>query len=177
MDAEVIATRGGSVSLVVNAGGDGIDSNGAIAIAGGTIVVSGSEGNTNGAQDYNGTAVISGGTVFAAGASGMVENFSDTSTQAAFMVSLTGSSGETVVSDAAGNVILTAEVDKNFQALVVSSPDLIVGETYTVTSGENTAEVSLTDIVTGSDVGSMMRGIGGMGGPNREKNPEVKDEE
>ena len=150
-------------TLYVNADGDGIDSNGDGAITGGTVVVSGPENSMNGALDYNGTATVSGGTLVAAGASGMAENFSDTPTQAAFLISLTGDGGEISVSDAAGRVILSAQVEKGFQTVVVSSPELSVGETYTVTCGDASAEITLTDTVTGADSG-VTTGFGPMGG-------------
>ena len=154
-------------TLYVNADGDGIDSNGDITISGGIVVVSGPENGANGSLDYNGTAIISGGTVIAAGASGMAENFSEGSTQAAFLVGLNGGAGTINVSDADGNVILSAELEKSYATVVVSSPELIVGETYTVASGEASAEITLTDTVTGADAGGMggmgdMRGMGGM---------------
>jgi len=142
-------------TLTVNAGGDGIDSNGDLLVTGGTVVVSGPVSNMNGALDYNGTATVSGGTVVAAGASGMAENFSESSTQAAFLVSLAGDAGEIRVCDSEGNVILAADVDKRFETVVISSPDLAVGGTYTVTCGDASAEITLTDIVTGADSGGM----------------------
>jgi len=156
-----IEISGGTLS--VNAGGDGIDSNGDLVITGGTVVVSGPVSNMNGALDYNGTATISGGTIVAAGASGMAENFSETSTQAAFLVSLTGNAGEIRVCDAEGNAILAAEVEKPFETVVISSPDLNVGENYSVACGDASTEITLTDIVTGSDSGGMEGGPGNMG--------------
>lgn len=48
---------------------------------------------------------------------GMEENFSDSSTQAAFLVNLTGDAGEIRLSDAEGNVILSAEVEKSFETI------------------------------------------------------------
>jgi len=161
----LIEISGGT--LTVNAGGDGIDSNGDLVVTGGTVVVSGPVSNMNGALDYNGTATISGGTVVAAGASGMGENFSDSSTQAAFLVSLTGDAGEIRVCDAAGNVILAAEVEKSFGTVVISCPGLTVGETYTVTCGDSSVEITLTDIVTGADSGYVEM----MGGPNPSEMP------
>ena len=156
----LIEISGGT--LTVNAGGDGIDSNGDLLVTGGTVVVSGPVSNMNGALDYNGTATISGGTVVAAGASGMGENFSDTSTQAAFLVSLAGEAGEIRVIDAQGNVILAAELEKDFETVVISSPELAVGETYTVTRGDASAEITLTDTVTGADSGGMTGAPGNM---------------
>lgn len=151
-------------TLAVNAYGDGIDSNGDILISGGSVVVSGPANNMNGALDCNGTATITGGSVVAAGASGMAENFSDTSTQAAFLVSLEGDGGEIAVTDGEGDIVLTADVEKAFGTVVVSSPNLAVGETYTVTCGDASAEITLTGTVTGADAAA----LGGMaGGPGQ----------
>ena len=154
--------------LYVNASGDGIDSNGDILITGGTVVVSGPENNMNGALDCNGTATVTGGTVVAAGASGMAENFSESSTQAAFLVALQGEAGEIAVTDAGGGVILSAVVEKSFGTVVVSCPGLVVGETYTVSCGDAAAQITLTDTVTGQDTAAMggMMG-GGWGGMPR----------
>ncbi len=161
--------------LTVNATGDGIDSNGDLVITGGTVTVSGPTMNANGAIDYNGNAVISGGTLIAACASGMAENLSDTSTQPAFLVNLTGDGGEVTVSDSAGDIIMTGTVEKSFGVLVISCADLAVGETYTVTAGENSAEITLTDMITGSDAGAMAGGPmpGQTGGPENERTDDV----
>lgn len=155
-------------ALAVNAYGDGIDSNGDILVSGGTVVVSGPENNMNGALDCNGTATVTGGTVVAAGASGMAENFSESSTQAAFLVALQGEAGEIAVTDAGGGVILSAVVEKSFGTVVVSCPGLVVGETYTVSCGDAAAQITLTDTVTGQDTAAMggMMG-GGWGGMPR----------
>lgn len=153
-------------TLYVNASGDGIDSNGDLNISGGTVVVSGPTVGANGALDYNGTATVSGGTVIAAGISGMAENFSDSSTQAAFLVSLTADAGEITVTDADGNVVASATVEKGFETVVVSSPALVIGETYTVACGESSAEITLTDTITGANSGGMGGGPSqGMGSP------------
>lgn len=156
-------------ALAVNAYGDGIDSNGDILISGGSVVVSGPVNNMNGALDCNGTATVTGGTVVAAGASGMAENFSDTSTQAAFLVSLEGDGGEIAVTDGEGDIVLTADVEKAFGTVVVSSPNLAVGETYTVSCGDAVAGITLTDTVTGADTAA----LGGMaGGPGQGQLPD-----
>lgn len=158
----LIAISGGT--LTVNAEGDGIDSNGDLTVTGGTIVVSGPQNSMNGALDYNGTATISGGTLVAAGASGMAENFSDASAQPVFLVSLAADAGEITVADADGSTVLAATVEKSFGTVVVSCPELAVGETYTVSCGDASAEITLTDTVTGSDESAMaMPAMGGFG--------------
>ena len=66
-------------------------------------------------------------------------------------------SGEIRISDSEGNVVASYTPEKEYQCVVISHPDLKVGETYTVTGGDLTTTVELTDTITGS-------GFGGMGG-------------
>ena len=153
-----ISISGGT--LYVNASGDGIDSNGSLSVSGGTIVVSGPTNSGNGALDYNGSGIITGGTVIAAGASGMAENFSSGSTQPAAMVSLSGQAGTITVADAQGNVILSGAVEKSYDCVVISAPELAVGQSYTVSNGSASVEVTQTETIVGSGMG----GFGGHGG-------------
>ena len=159
-----IRISGGVVT--VNADGDGIDSNGNLIVTGGTVTVSGPTNSGNGALDYNGTAVITGGTFVAAGAAGMDQSFTSGSTQAALLTYMNGSAGTLTVTDAAGNVVITAELEKSWQSLVISSPDLTVGSSYTLRSGSVTATANLTSQLTGSaqGMGGFGGGMGGFGG-------------
>ena len=59
--------------LYVNAGGDGLDSNGSIERTGGTVIVNGPTNDGNGPLDYLGTFNISGGLLVAVGSSGMAQ--------------------------------------------------------------------------------------------------------
>jgi hypothetical protein len=152
---------GGVVTL--DASGDGLDSNGYLYVQGGRIIVSGPTNSGNGAMDYGIAADISGGTVVAAGASGMAQNFSDTSTQCTFLVNFdqTIPGGEILtVTDSTGVEILTCALDKDYQCVVISTPDLVQGETYTVTAGSAKQEVTLNSVVTGGG-GGFMGGFGG----------------
>jgi hypothetical protein len=152
---------GGTIRL--DASGDGLDSNGYLYVEGGMIIVSGPTNSGNGAMDYGIEAVISGGTLVAAGASGMAQNFSDTSTQCVFLVNFdqTIRGGETLtVTDSNGSEILTCTLDKDYQCAVISTPDLVQGETYTVTAGSATQEVTLDSVVTGGG-GGFWGGFGG----------------
>ena len=159
-DGSSIVINGGN--LYVNAQGDGIDSNGDLTVNGGTIVVSGPTSSGNGALDGNGTIAINGGTVIAAGAAGMVETFGASSTQVSFLTNLNGAAGSEIkVTDQNGNVLLSGTVEKNLQCVVVSSPDLQVGETYTVSAGSASATVTVSAV---SSSGSGMGGWGGFGG-------------
>ncbi|MEK3985562.1 carbohydrate-binding domain-containing protein [Paenibacillus sp. FSL K6-3166] len=134
--ANVLTISGGT--LTVDATGDGLDSNGSIVMSGGTVIVNGPTNSGNGALDYDGSFEQSGGTLIAAGSSGMAQATSDTSSQHA--VSMTfpqiQKAGALVhLEDSEGNTILTFAPSKDYQSLVMSSPDLKDGGSYTLYSG------------------------------------------
>ncbi|MBQ8082000.1 MAG: carbohydrate-binding domain-containing protein [Clostridia bacterium] len=164
-DGSSITVNGGT--LYVNADGDGIDANGDLTVNGGTVVVSGSTNSGNSALDYNGTGSVNGGTVVAAGAYGMAETFGSASTQVSFMANLTGGAGTITVTDANGKVLLTGDVEKNYQCVVISSPELQIGETYTVSNDTGSVQVTVSAVANGSS-GNWGVG-GGHGGWNRQQ--------
>ncbi|TCK92697.1 uncharacterized protein DUF4353 [Natranaerovirga hydrolytica] len=132
--------------IVVNAQGDGIDSNGHIDMTGGVVIVNGPTAHMDSAIDYDGVFEISGGTLIAAGSSGMVEAPSDSSTQNAISVTFsTVQEANTLINvqDSQGHSILTFAPEKNFQNVVISTEALVETESYTVyiggtVSGEDT---------------------------------------
>lgn len=147
----------------VNASGDGLDSNGDLYISGGSITVSGPTNNGNGALDYNGTADISGGTVVISGSTGMAQGFSESSTQCSLLYNLTSAceaGTEIKLTDASGNMIASYAPDKTYQSVVISSPELEQGSTYTLTCGSQTVDIPLTAVVTSN-------GQTGMGAPGQ----------
>ncbi len=157
-----VSISGGTIN--VNAAGDGLDSNGNLYISGGTVTVSGPTNAGNGALDYNGTAEVSGGTVVIAGSTGMAQSFSETSTQVSLLYNLTSSCAagtEIKLSDASGKTVVSYTPDKTYQSVVISSPDLVQGSSYTLTCGSSqTVEIPLTGMVTSN-------GQTGMGGPGQ----------
>ncbi|WP_180327369.1 carbohydrate-binding domain-containing protein [Labilibaculum manganireducens] len=121
--------------IAINSKGDGLDSNGAITISGGTIIVSSSELSDNNAIDYDGSCVVSGGLIIASGTSRMNQAPSTSSSQ--YSVSITFSSTQKAgrmihIESTDGSQILTVKPKKSFQSLVVSSPDLKKGTTYNI---------------------------------------------
>ena len=149
----------GEVWLKVTAGGDGLDSNGNLRVEGGDITINGPSNGGNGAIDIGtengGAGFISGGTLIALGTSSMAENFGSTSTQCAFLVTMNSfGAGETItITDSQGNVLYTGVTVKSANSVVFSSPDLTVGETYTVTIGSSSATVTQSSTVVGSTNG------------------------
>lgn len=157
-------------TIVMDASGDGIDSNGDLMITGGETYVSGPTDGSNGALDYTGTGVIEGGLIVAAGSSGMAQNFGTDSTQASMLVSANGSSGDTIeLADADGNVLASFTSAKGFGCVVISTPELEVGETYTLTVGSSQSEITLDDTIYTNVSGGFSGGTvlgnngGGMG--------------
>ncbi len=65
--------------IVIDADGDGIDSNGTITMTDGTLIIFGPVDAANGAIDYETSFSIDGGTLIAMGSSGMAESPSDVS--------------------------------------------------------------------------------------------------
>ena len=185
-DSNALITIGGGY-IVVNASGDGIDSNGNIVISDGTLLVSGPADNGNGAFDYGGEATVSGGTVILCGSSGMAQGFSDKSEQASFMYTLdsSASAGSSVaLTDEKGNVIASFIPAKQYNNIVITSPSLKNGSSYklviggtvsgadkngyassgSVSSAAQTLDIKLAGITTTFGSGGMS---GGMGGGNK----------
>ena len=168
------ATEGAAIRisggvLTVKAGGDGIDSNGNLIISGGTVVVDGPSDGGNAPIDYDGKGVISGGTVFVSGDSGMFQSLNDsgsTQNSIVYYLSETQAAGtKVVVADSKGNVIYeNSGTTQAFNTVLFSATDLKSGENYTVTVGEQSETVSISDTV--NNIGENRDGNGPQGGMN-----------
>ena len=134
-----IVISGGSVSIT--AYGDGIDANGSLAVSGGYITVCGPTQGDTSTLDYDTTAVITGGTFIGTGASGMAQSFSEKG-QGVVAVSVGNQSAGTFITltDSDGNVLLTCEPALSFAVIILSSADVVSGQTYTVTVGSLSGE-------------------------------------
>ncbi|WP_373598977.1 carbohydrate-binding domain-containing protein [Paraclostridium bifermentans] len=185
-----IAINGGDT--VIDSSGDGLDANGDMTITGGTTIVNGPENGGNGALDYDGTCDISGGILIAAGSVGMAQSPSSTSSQNTVNVALSSQSANTIIhiEDETGNDIITFAPSKQYQSVVVSSPELKTGSTYTVSYGgtstgevkdglysdgkysEGTESTSFTVSDTITNLGTT--GSGNMGGPRPDRNSNIQ---
>lgn len=123
--------------IVVDASGDGLDSNGTLEITGGITLVSGPTNSGNGTLDYENSANITGGTLVAIGSSGMAQSIGSTGERGVLACTLTSQSGGTsfIVLDSEGKVVLSFTPAKTYNCAVVTSPDMIAGNTYTVVVG------------------------------------------
>lgn len=130
-------------TIVVDADGDGADVNGSMTMTGGVLTIHGPTEQMNGALDAT-SIDVSGGVLTAAGSAGMAQ--APTSGSQAVLGVRLGSglpagSVVTITGDD-GTVVTTFTTTKVTETLVLSSPDLAAGSTYTVA-------------VDGSELGSL----------------------
>ena len=135
----IISISGGT--LYINASGDGIDANGIVEMSGGSVTVVGPTQGDTSTLDYDISATITEGTFVGTGAAGMAQTFSDSS-QGVLSVNVgTQSEGTTVtITDSQGNTVASFEPELPFQVVIYSSPQMVSGETYTITAGSYSQE-------------------------------------
>ncbi len=135
-----IQVSGGN--LYINSSGDGMDANGTLEISGGyTVVVGPTQGDTA-TLDYDKSGVITGGTFIGTGAIGMAQTFSD-SEQGVIALRVENQAAETqiILKDTKGKVLITHQPELNFALVILSSPELIKGETYSITIGSQSRDI------------------------------------
>ncbi len=141
--------------------------------------------------------IVTGGTLVIAGSSGMVQAPGNSSTQNSLVVyfkSMQKANTLLTLADASGNSILAFAPSKDYQSVVISSPQLEQCKTYTLLSGgtssgrltdglysggATTGGTKLTDVTIagtvtsiaddGSQVSGDMQGMGGHGGGPRSR--------
>ena len=151
--------------IEVECEGDGIDSNGNCTMTGGELYVSGPESSMNGSLDFGDgyEGVIEGGICIAAGSTSMPENWGSNSTQGSALVNVSGNAGDTItVTDEAGNELASYTATKKFGCVVVSTPEMVKGGTYTVESSSGATHTFTLTSITYSNTG--FGGFGGFGG-------------
>ncbi len=136
-----IEISGGNVNINTEKG-DGIDSNGALTISGGTVKIFSASSGDNQPLDCDGTLSITGGTVLGVGASGMGVNMSQGQAVIAFGTNggqVGGASagmvtaGSTItIKDSSGSTIYSATAVRNAGYVIFSSDKLETGSTYTL---------------------------------------------
>lgn len=137
--------------IMVNASGDGLDSNGYIYMTNGTVIVSGPTNDGNGALDYDGSFEMTGGLLVAYGSSGMAQATSDSSTQNTIsMIYTSKQQAGTIVhlEDSEGNDIITIAPNKDYQSIVISSPEIQKDKTYTLYSGGSSTGTAKNGLYT-----------------------------
>jgi hypothetical protein len=159
----LIEISGGN--LYVKAGGDCLDSNGSIAISGGDIIAESTSSGMDAVVDCDEEATITGGTFGSVGPVGMVLGFSSGSTQASIMLNGQSSTAgkSLLVYDSSGKEVYSFEPTIASNSILISSPALEAGQTYTIESGGQTlgSVVAATTTTVSGNTGG-----GGGGGGN-----------
>ncbi len=134
-----IVVSGGT--LYINSSGDGMDANGTLEISGGQVTIVGPTSGDTATLDYDKSGIITGGTFIGTGSSMMAQTFSD-SGQGVIAVQVgTQSAGTQItVTDDRGNVYFSYAPELSFQVVILSSPQLVSGQTYTITIGSQSGD-------------------------------------
>ena len=94
----------------------------------------------------------------------MAQNFGTAAQGVMLLSTLEQEAGSTItVADGKGNVILRYVPEKNYSSVVLSSADIRQGETYTVTAGTYSAEITMDSFIY-SEGGASGMGIRPDGG-------------
>ncbi len=134
-----IVISGGT--LYINASGDGIDANGTLEITGGLTTVCGPTQGDTAVLDYDKTASITGGSFIGTGSSMMAQSFSENG-QGVIALSVGSQSAGTAITlkDASGNVIIDYTPQEDFQIVILTTPEMKSGESYSITVGSASGE-------------------------------------
>lgn len=154
----VINITGGNITILNSDGkdADGLDSNKDIYISGGNIFISITGNGSNSAIDCGtengGICEISGGTVIACGSSGMAEGF-DSSSEQGFIMRTASAQAETTVAlkDSNGNELISSEIPYSFSSIILSTPEMNVGDTCTLVIGETEEKITIDNTTVSSN--------------------------
>lgn len=107
-------------------------------------------------MDFN-SGSISGGTLLASGSSGMLQTLSSDSTQVSLTYSLSSTyqAGTQIsLTDSSGTVLAGWTAEKTFSSVTISTSDMAVGESYTLTVGSDSQTIEISSVST-SNAGGM----------------------
>lgn len=135
-----IVISGGT--LYVQASGDGIDANGTLTISGGHTTVVGPTRGDTATLDFDVSGVITGGTFIGTGGAGMAQNFSDAQQGLVAINAGNQAAGTQItLTDSQGKIIISHAPELDFAIVILSSPEIVKGETYTLQIGSQTKEL------------------------------------
>lgn len=135
-----ILIAGGTLHIQMS--GDGLDANGTLEITGGhTTVVGPTQGDTA-VLDYDKSGTITGGTFIGSGSTMMAQSLGSSS-QGVISLRLGQQYGKTsiVLKDSNGKQLIEHNPELEFQLLIISSPDIKKGESYTLEIGSETRQI------------------------------------
>lgn len=154
-----IQINGGTI--YISAQGDGTDSNGTIYLNGGSLTIDGPSSSSNCAFDYETYGYANGGNAFMIGSSSMAEAFSDDSNQCNLLYCLNRNYEEgtsITITNENDDIIFEHTSAKSFSCIQATSPLFNVGDTLTITIGEDTYTYTLESTTNSNGRGGMTPG-------------------
>jgi hypothetical protein len=147
-NADSYSQSGGRV--YINSAADGLDSNNAINITGGTLIIEGPTARDNAAIDYDKIFNIDGGTVIAVGSRGM--NVYPTGGSQTFVTAnIAANAGDTVIArDIDGNEIAAIVLSKSVENVFMSTSALTADETINIYVSDDNGERVAAIMVAGA---------------------------
>lgn len=135
--------------LHVNAGGDGIDSNGSLTQTGGEIYVCGPTDSANAALDYGTDISLEGGIMIAVDDSAMQERMDKASPQGVIRTRISSQSAgtELVLKDSGGSILAAFTPDKAYSTVIISHPNITQGNDYMITAGNEAVTVCMDSLL------------------------------
>lgn len=130
--------------LQITASGDAIDANGTVEITDGYITTTGPTEGDTAVLDYDTGASITGGTFIGTGAASMAQTFDD-SEQGVITTTIDKADAQSTLElvDSDGNIIITYTPELSYEYIILSSPEILTGETYTLNvNGTQVAEIT-----------------------------------
>lgn len=127
-----LTIKGGSVYAYAT-NNDALDSNGSITIAGGTVIAAGASQPEGGIDSDNNAILINGGVVIGLG--GENSSVSTSSKQLSLVSGNQISAGTVMAVNCGNNNVLTYKVPRSFRQMIISSPKLASGSSWSILSG------------------------------------------
>jgi hypothetical protein len=152
-DGSYLYIKGGYI--VVNAStGDAFDSNGSIDMSAGTVILHGPKSSPEVAFDVNGSFTISGGYLIASGpnSGNMIETPASSSSQYCIKATTSSTLSSSTLfhlEDASGNDIATFKPVRSVYYLVISSPKLTSGASYSIYTGGSSTGTESNGLYSG----------------------------
>lgn len=167
---DVLIINGGGIEI--KAGDDCLDANGNMVLNGGTIKASEPSGAITGATgvfDPDGTITINKDvTLIAAAGSGSAPNLDLSQNTVTLYMENTHNAGDTItLKNSAGITLAEYSPAGNYRAVWIALPDLEVGESYTVTAGNETHTFTAEENTV---IGTAQSSFGAFGGFGRGQN-------
>ena len=136
-----IVISGGTLNIT--ASGDGIDANGTLEITGGHTTVCGPTQGDTATLDYDKSGTISGGTFIGTGAAGMAQNITGDRQGVVYIrAGNIAANTKLTLTDGNGNVLIEHTPGLGYNVVILSSPDIQKGGSYTLTVGTQTSQVT-----------------------------------